>query len=138
MWTWDGDSQNHNAVSRRMNMEVIKWRKQIVTIPHLSLAMNARKCQELEESKGDIFQKPIILVLRFEEVLLRLIPVGILAFVQLQFKVLKDRCHLLFISPSWLAQWLEHSKSVCRMNKILHGTAEQSWVLCYPRHQFPT
>lgn len=53
---WDGDSQSHNAVSRRMNVEVMKWRKQIVTIPRGSLAMNGRKCQEFQESKGDIFQ----------------------------------------------------------------------------------
>lgn len=57
MKTWDGDSQSHNAVSRRMNVEVMKWRKQIVTVPCGSLAMNGRKCQELQERKGDIFQE---------------------------------------------------------------------------------
>lgn len=41
---WEGDSQNHNTVGRRMNIEVMKWRKQIGIISHGSLTMNGRKC----------------------------------------------------------------------------------------------
>lgn len=45
------------TVGRRMNIEVMKWRKQTRIISHGSLTTNGRKCQELEESEGDVFQE---------------------------------------------------------------------------------
>lgn len=41
----------------RMNIEVMKWKKEIGITSHGSLTMNGRKCQALEESEGDVFQE---------------------------------------------------------------------------------